>query len=170
MKLIEAMKKQKDLQRKAEDIRGKIAVHCAHLSVESPTYGDKQREQVREWLQAHEDLLKEILKLRVAVQKTNILTPVVIEVGGKQVSKSIAEWIHRRRDLAKLDQDAWGKLGDKGLREGVGKNSQGGDIEVRIVRNFDPKERDNKVELYRSEPSVIDATLEVVNAVTELQE
>ena len=62
MKLIQAMKQIKDLQRKAEDLRGKVAIHCAHMSYETATYGDKQREQVREWLQAHADILKEILR------------------------------------------------------------------------------------------------------------
>lgn len=170
MKLIEGMKKLKDLSRKAEDLRGKIAVNCAHLSTETPTYGDKQREQVREWLQAHEDIAKEMLRLRVAIQRTNLQTPVSIELSGKTVTKSIAEWIHRRRDLAKLDLEAWTKLGDKGLKEGHGKNTLGETIEVKIVRNFDPKERDVKVEMYRSEPMVVDATLEVTNAVTDLIE
>ena len=170
MKLIEGMKKLKDLVRKAEDIRGKIAVNCSHLSMETPTYGEKQREQVREWLQAHEDIAKEMLRLRVAIQRTNLQTPVSIELGDKAVSKSIAEWIHRRRDLAKLDLDAWSKLGDKGMKEGFGKNSLGENVEVRIVRNYDPKERDAKMEMYRSEPMVIDATLEVTNAITDLIE
>ena len=170
MKLIEGMKKLKDLSRKAEDMRGKISVNCAHLSVETPTYGDKQREQVREWLQAHEDISKEMLRLRMAIQRTNLATSVSIELGGKGVTKTITEWIHRRRDLAKLDADAWSKLGDKGLKEGFGKNSLGEQIEVRIVRNFDPKERDAKIELYRSEPMTIDATLEVTNAITDLIE
>lgn len=170
MKLIEGMKKLKDLSRKAEDIRGKIAVNCAHLNIETPTYGDKQREQVCEWLQAHEDIAREMLRLRVAIQRTNLQTQVSIELGGKTVNKCIAEWIHRRRDLAKLDAEAWAKLGDKGLKEGFGKNSMGEAIEIRIVRNFDPKGRDTKLELYRSEPMMVDATLEVVNAVTDLIE
>lgn len=170
MKLIEAMKKCKDLARKADDIKAKIAQNSAHLSFETPTYGDKQRDQVREWLQSHEDIQKEILRLRVAIQKTNMATTVAIELGEKQVTKTIAEWIHRRRDLAKADMSAWANLSDKGLKEGVGKNSLGEALEVKIVRNFDPVERDKKLELYRSEPSIVDATLEVVNATTDLIE
>ena len=170
MKLIQAMKQIKDLQRKAEDLRGKISVQCAHMSFETPTYGDLQKEQVREWLQAHGDILKEILRLRVAVQRTNLQTKVTIELGGSAVEKTIAEWIHRRRDLAELAQEAWSKLTDRGLKEGVVKNSQGETFEAKIVRNYDPKERDGWLELYRSEPLTVDATLEVVNAVTDLVE
>lgn len=170
MKLIQAMKKLKDLAIKADDLRKKVANTSADLSIETPAYPDQKR-QVSEWIQAHSDILKEILGLRVAIQKTNILTPVTIEIGGKQVTKSIAEWIHRRRDLAKLEMDMWAKLTDRNLKEQNVQTSPGGAVtEVRIRRYFDPAERDSKLDLYRSEPSVIDGTLEVVNAVTELIE
>ena len=168
MKLIEGMKRIKELTAKAVDLQAKVAAHCANLDIETPLYAAPS-DQVREWIQAHGDILKEVLKLRVAVQRTNINTPVTIELGGQQVTKTIAEWIHRRRDLAKLEMDVWAKLGDRGLREGSVPSSVGGEPRlVKIVRHFDPKLRDEKIDLYRSEPSKIDATLEVVNAVTEL--
>jgi hypothetical protein len=169
MKLIEAMKKIKDLQRKAEDLRTKVGVHCADVTVETPLYTD-QRKQVSEWLQAHSDILKEILGLREAIQRTNLETRVTITLGDHAVTKSIAAWIHRRRDLATLELEAWKKLTDRGLKEGILETSQGQRTEVKIRRYYDAKERDTKIELYRSEPHVIDATLEVTNAVTDLIE
>jgi hypothetical protein len=45
-----------------------------------------------------------------------------------------------------------------------------GVIEKKIVRHFDPAERDRMRELYRSEPTIIDSTLETVNATTDLIE
>lgn len=168
MKLIQAMKQIKDLARKSDDLCKKIAQHSAHLSFETPTYGEKQKEQVREWLQACEDISKEILRLRFLIQKTNLATSVTIELGGKQVTKTIAEWIHRRRDLAKMDMAIWGQLTDKRLQEGQMKNSTGETVDVKIIRNYDPAERDAKIELYRSEPSTIDGVLETINAVTDL--
>ena len=170
MKLIEAMKKIKDLTRKAEDLRGKIALNCAHLSHETPTYGNNQKDKVAEWLQAHSDILKEILSLRFRIAKTNLNTQVTIRLGENNVTKSIAEWIHRRRDLATLEFKAWASLGDRGLREGVMKTSQGHEEQVKIVRNFEPNRRDNQMEAFRSEPTIIDGTLEVTNAITDLME
>ena len=169
MKLIQAMKQIKDLQRKAEDLRTKVGQHCADLNFETPLYPD-QKQQIREWIQAHSDLLKEILRLRVAIQKTNLETDVTIELDGKQVTKSLAAWIHRRRDLAKLDADMWGKLGDRGLKEGSMQTTQGVTTDVKIRRYFDPVERDKMLNAYRSEPLTIDSTLEVINAVTDLIE
>lgn len=170
MKLIQGMKKLKDLTAKAEDLRSKVGQYCSDLNIETPTYPD-QKWQVACWIQSHSDVLKEILSLRVSIQRTNLATPVVIEFDGKQVTKSIAEWIHRRRDLAKLDLDMWGRLGDRNLKEQDVQTGPGQPVtQLRIRRYFDPIERDNKRALYKSEPSVIDATLEVVNATTDLIE
>ena len=169
MKIIEGLKQIKDLQRKAEDLRTKISQHSAYLSLETPVYADQKR-QVAEWLQAHSDILKEICRLRVAIQKTNISTTVVIELDGKAVTKTIAEWIHRRRDLATFEMDAWRKLTDRGLKEGFSNSSTGVPLEIKIVRCYDPAERDKKVSALSSEPTIIDSKLEIVNAVTDLIE
>lgn len=171
MKLIEAMKLIKELQIKREDLVAKVKQHCADLDFETPLYTDPKR-QVSEWIQSHSDVCKEILRLRTAIQKTNISTKVKIEIGGKSVEKSIAEWIHRRRDLAGFELAMWSALGDRSLREGAMPSSQPGGQprEVKIRRYFDPVERDGKIELYRSEPSIIDRTLEVTNATTDLEE
>ena len=63
-------------------------------------------------------------------------------------------------------------LTDKGLKETY-QNQLTPNAPVTIIKKrlyFDPVERDRKIELYRSEPSIIDSTLEITNAVTELLE
>ena len=80
MKIIEALKKTKELVLKAGDLRGKIAKHAAISSLNTPEYPD-QRVQVREWLQAHSDILKEQLRLSIAIQRTNLETVVDVELG-----------------------------------------------------------------------------------------
>ena len=91
MKLIEGLKKIKILIRKADDLCGLVKVNCALSNLESPKYGKDQTQTVSGWIQSHSDILKEISRLRVAIQRTNIDTMVVIELGEKQVKKSIAE-------------------------------------------------------------------------------
>jgi len=169
MKLIEALKQIKDLQKKAEDLRKKVMLHSAYLDYETPVYPD-QKKQVREWIQAHSDILKRIMSLRIAIQKTNLVTDVTIEIGGKSVTKTIAEWVHRRRDLAIEDLTMWKGLTDRGLKEGTVKSSSEQPMQVKIVRCYDPSERDSMIDILTTEPSVIDARLEVVNAVTDLIE
>lgn len=169
MKIIEAMKKLKALNEKASDLRAKVSQYCADLDFETPMYAD-QRGQIQEWMQSHFDTVQEIARLRVAIQRTNLATNVTITLGEKNVVKSIAEWIHRRKDLAKLDLEMYSKLGDRGLKDGMAQTTTGGTKEVKIRRYFDPKDRDTKIALFREEPHTIDSTLEVINAVTDLIE
>lgn len=169
MKLIEALKGIKEHQRKAEDLRSKIAKHSAYLDYETPVYKEQEK-QVARWLQTHSDILKEILRLRIAIQRTNLQVEVVIEINGKSVNKSIAEWIHRRRDLATLEMEAWSKLTDKGLREGEMRQSTDNVQVVKLKRCYDPEERDINVDVYSNEPHLIDSRLEVVNAITDIIE
>jgi len=171
MKIIEALKKVKDLQRKKDDIKTKVATYHVDYDYETPVYGDRQKEQIEEWIQAHSDILKEIERLRVAIQKTNLAIQVTIELGGKAVSKTIAQWIHRRRDLATEECSIWKVLNDKGLKEiAKATTTTGESKDVKIRRYYSPQERDQKIEVYRSEPTIIDSTLEVINAVTDLIE
>jgi len=176
MKIIEAMKKIKDLRRKFDDLKADIALHCAHMDYEKPVYGDTQRVKVTGWLQACDDIADEILTLRVRIQNTNLVTNVTVELAGKKISKTIAEWIHRRRDLAKLQESVYLVMSDatlansRRLREGRVKESSGQDRDVTIIRYFDPSLRDQKIDMFRSEPLQIDAALEIANAVTDLVE
>jgi hypothetical protein len=168
MKIIEAMKLIKELQVKSEDLRKKVGENCANLDFETTMYKEPQA-QIGEWIQAHTDINKKILELRFAIQRTNIVTVVEIEIGGKNVKKTIAEWIHRRRDLAKADETMWSKLTDRGLKEQRVQTVSGGPVtEIKVKRYFDPLLRDAMIEIYRSEPGIIDRTLEVTNATTEL--
>ena len=169
MKIIEALKQTQDLARKVDDLKRKIGLNSAHFSHETPVYKD-QTKQVSEWIQACCDIIKEIARLRVAIQMTNLVTSVTIVIDGKEVTKSLAEWIHWRRDLADLRKSVHAMLGDKGLKEGTMNQSTGEQIPVTVIRCYDPVERDKQVEIYAAEPKLIDGKLEVVNATTDLIE
>lgn len=169
MKIIEALKKIKDLQRKADDLRILVRDHCAISSMDSEKYPN-QTQKIDEWMQAHSDILKEILHLRIAIQQTNLAVEVPIEIGEKTVTKTIAEWIHRRRDLAGSEKHMWTSLSDRGIKEGIAKGPSGDNIEIKIRRFYNPDKRDKMIDLYSSEPSIIDSRLEVVNAITNLIE
>lgn len=171
MKIIEAMKRVKLNKQKIGDLQNKIALNCANLNFETPLYGSEQSAKVSEWLQSASDLTLENVRLLTAIARTNLATSVTITFSeGKSVTKSIAEWVWRRREYAALDQLTWNQLTDRNLKEGTGKNSQGADVEVKITRHFSPQVRDARLEEFRMEPHLIDASLEVVNAVTDLLE
>lgn len=172
MKIIEGMKEIKRLEEKVADLTQKVEKYSCDMDFETPTYGtpEKQKAQVSEWLQSIHDSLKEALNLRIRITKTNLATQVTIQMADKAVDHSIAEWILRRRIMAALERDGWAKLGNKQLRVGVTQNSVGDKVEIKARYYFDPVERDKKVEEYRSEPLIVDRTLEVINATTDLVE
>lgn len=167
MKIIEGMKQIKEWMGKVKDLQEKIAAHSADSDFETPAYVD-QAGQVRQWLDSVRDTLKNIEQMRFRIQKTNLLTDVEIELGGNRIRKSIAEWIHRRRDLAGMERASWQALTDRGIREGTIKQSNGVDREIKIRRYYDAKERDKLIEELKIEPGKIDARLEVINAITDL--
>jgi len=173
MKLIEGLKQIKDLQRKAMDIREKIGQFCADMDIETPTYGtvETQTKQVAEWLQAHHDIIKEIENLRLRIQKTNLAIMVPIQFNEKSfVTKSIAAWIHRRKDLAKLEMTAWYGLTNRRLEPRALRTKDNTEVDkiINVRKYYNQQERDFKVEEYTSEPSKIDAALEITNATTDL--
>lgn len=169
MKIIEGMKEIKNLERKVQDLMEKLKQYSANYDFENPTYPD-QLGMMNSWLQSIHDTIKEATRLRLAIQKTNLDVIVPIELGGVKVDHSIAEWIIRRRMYAALQEKAWMQLTDKGLKDGNIKSTSGEIQAMKVRRYYDPALKDKKVEEYRSEPSIIDRTLEVVNATTDLKE
>ena len=170
MKIIEAMKRVKANKEKIADLQTRISQVSAHLSHETPVYGAETPSKIREWAQSCDDLTQENIRLLTAIARTNLATTATITLGDKAVTKSLAEWIWRRREYAAIDLKTWASMTDRGLKEGQGQTSTGIPFEVKIVRNYDPERRDNKVAEYKGEAHEIDATLEVVNAVTDLLE
>jgi hypothetical protein len=178
MMIIEGMKKIKDLQQKAADLREKVKAHGADLDIQEPVY-ENQKDKVEGWIQAHTDLMKEIVDLRVRIMRTNIATYVTVRLGDKDVIKSIAEWVVRRGNkrepgLWQHDYQLWAGLTEqaiaqRGLKDGQLTLVPGTQpVAVKLRRYFDVNVRDAALDLYRSEANVIDAALEVANATTEL--
>lgn len=169
MKIIEALKKINELTKKHVDLTEKIHQHCADMDFETSVYVNQQ-EKISEWLQSAKDIIQEIGRLKYCIQKTNVMTDVTIIIDDKEVTKSITEWINRRRLLAALDKKTWSSLTNRGLRDNRIQQSQGTIIDVKVRYYFDPVKRDKMLDILTSEPFLIDSKLEVVNAITDLIE
>lgn len=167
MKIIEAMKKVKANRVKISDLQDRISVNSAHLSHETSPY-ENPAEKVQQWAQSCRDISSECVALLTAISRTNLVTDVTVEIGGKAINKTIAEWVWRRREFAGIDRKTFSIMGDRGLKEGQLQASTGTVIEVKIVRNYDVELRDKMVSEFTEEPSAIDGALEIANAVTDL--
>lgn len=173
VKIIEAMKKVKANEEAIRDLQAKIALNSARLNIETSPYGDKDAAtaQVQEWAQGCHSRSLENVRLLTAIGRTNLQTMVTITLGGRSVTKSVAEWIWRRRKYAAVDLITWKSMGDRNLKEGKVSMATGSPpTDVTIVRHYNPVERDAKVSEYQTEAHEIDAALEVINAVTDLVE
>ncbi len=169
MKLIEGMKNVKSILRKMEDMRGKVQKYCADMDFQAPTYPN-QKEQVSQWLQSHHDLALELTTLKRNIQKTNLYSDVTIRIGDKDVTRSIAEWVIRRREIVDLEVQCWAGLSNRSLQDVQLRTGSGDTAPAKVRLYFDAKERDANVELYKSEKESIDKALEIANATTNLIE
>lgn len=167
MKIIEAMKRIKANKEKVQELMQRIQRNSAHLSIESPQY-ENQAGQLTEWRQSALDTLRDSVELLIRIQRTNMATQVTICIGDKAVTKSIAEWVWRRREYSAAEAAVWGSLSDRNLNEGTVQSSPGVMTEVKLVRYYDPAERDKALDVLRREKFDIDSALEVSNAITDL--
>lgn len=170
MKIIEAMKQVKANKEKIVELSERIKRNSAHLTIESPLYGDEQAAKIKEWTQTCLDISRDNIALLVRIAKTNMQTLVTITLGDNTVTKSISEWVWRRREYAAIDLAIWNMQQDRNLKEGSIQTSQGVMSEVKLIRYYDPAKRDAAMDILRREPHEIDGALEVINAVTDLVE
>lgn len=170
MKIIEAMKRVKANKEKIADLHQKIKQVSANLNFETPLYGTETAAKINEWLRSCVDTGQENVHLLIAIAKTNMQTNVAITLGDRSVTKTIAEWVWRRREYAGIDLATYQTLTDRNLREGNLPTSTGIATEVKLIRHYDPVLRDKMTAIFMREPHEIDAALEVVNAITDLVE
>lgn len=185
MKIVQAIKKIKEVQKQIDDTMSKINKYSSDEDDQEPIYGslDQQTAQISSWLQSVRDLNAEIERLDLCIKRTNVLTLVTIKLGDNEITKPIASWIKRgqssigktgnkRLSLSESDLKAWNCLRENTGRSEtkVVKGKDGVDVVVKFRRYWDPKERDKMTSLYSSESSVIDGALEEINATTDLIE
>lgn len=169
MKIIEALKELKLNAKKIGDVSARIALNSAKKDFEKSPYADPTS-QVKEWLDSVEGLTKRNAQLTLLISKTNAATLVTIELEGKQVTKSITEWIYRRRYGVAMEMAAVKALTNRGLKDEQVKQTDGTLLETKVVLHYDQKLRDQRMDALQQEPTLIDTRLEMVNAVTDLLE
>jgi hypothetical protein len=159
MKLIEALRGVSTLKHKQDSIIDKLRDNACLLSTVSPEYGDEQKKMILQWLEDVRVLGQEISSLAIRIQKTNLITMLTIEVKGIEKTRSLAEWILRRRTLRVVELRAWSQLDPRKLVE---------TDTVKVIRYYDPQVRDQAVDRLMDEGPIIDAQIELVNGQTEL--
>ncbi len=169
MKIIEAMKQIKINERKINQNREEITRYSSAINTEKPLFANEnqQREAVKELLQANTDLVKRNMKLKKAIEKTNLEVKVTIE----GTEWSLSEFLMLNRKYAKMMMDTYAaqndSAGEMRLRTvGSMKDSEG--KTPHVVRFYDEKKKNEGRKEWMDLADSITTRLEVINATTEL--
>ena len=170
MKIIEALKNLKTIQKRIEKNCAEITQYCAYVSTEIPAFEteDKQKLEVNARIQANMDLESEYLRLKRAIEQTNLA--VKITIAGR--TYTITELISIKRVLGRYHtatyaalnpQAAMNRLNDV-YRKGVDAVNP-----ARVISLYKEEDKNKNLREWEDFMSQIDGKLEVLNAETELQ-
>jgi hypothetical protein len=172
MKIIEALKEFPLLEKRIEKNIELVQKYSSELDLGKAEYtfgsNENQTKEVTSLLQSTDDLIARRAKLRRALAVTN--AKIKVTILGKE--RTITEWIEYREKGCDLQVKALNALNDKTASLQLQANQGKLDLAagVRVVRFYDEKEKNEKANKLMEEKSVIDASLEIVNATTDLTE
>lgn len=169
MKIVEAMKKLKLIEKKIDDNIRKIEQYSSTVSTERPFFGDErtQQKEVESLVQSNTDLIKEYLTIKRQIENTNL--KVTAEFGGQPYTLSDLLVLRRR-------------MGKKMLETYEAMNSRYADTRIKfapadadgkkaqVIRLYDERKKNDNLQMLMEFMSNIDARLEVVNSTTDLVE
>ena len=100
MMIIEGMKRLRVIKKRMASNIDSVNKYAAIISSERPMFGseDEQKKEVKEIIQSNLDLLREYLKLKKRIERTNLQT--VVEIGG--VEYTISDLLILKRELVQL--------------------------------------------------------------------
>jgi hypothetical protein len=172
MKIIEALKNLKTIQKRMEKNCQQIREYCAYVSVETPVFEtqEKQRAEVDALIQSNIDLEVEYLRLKKAIETTNLAVTVTIGT----LTHTITELISIKRVVGKFRTATYSaltpQLALQRLQQ-IYNQSKGVDPTnpAKVIVVFEEKMRNQKIREWEDFLAQIDGRLEVVNAETDLQ-
>ena len=171
MKIIEALKNLQIIQKRIDKNCQQIREYCSYLNVEVPAFEtpERQKQEVDSLIQANLDLEKEYLRLKLAIEHTNLITKVTI--GG--FVYTISELVSIRRIVGKFRTNTYASLDPSVSVRRL-------QLHLSSKANVDPSNPPKVINLSKEEYknihlrewenfiAQIDGTLEVVNATVEL--
>ena len=167
MKLSEAMKRLRVIEKRMVDNSQQITKYASLLSNEKPAFEseDKQKGEVAKLIQANTDLMKEYLDLKTRIEKTNLDTKV--EIGGTKYS--LSELLVIKRKLADSMIVTYRALNDNTaeskMRMGMAGKSE---TSVTVIKMYAEKDKNDNLLKWQDLRDNIDSRIDVVNATTEL--
>jgi hypothetical protein len=169
MKIVEAMKELKLIEKKIQRNTDSIQKYSSQLSNERPYFNtpEAQAKEVKGLVQASKDLIDNYLELKSKIEKTNLA--VTVEMDGRKYS--LSELLILKRKLAQLMVASYEAMNDRSARESqVRVVRANADNTVKVERYYDEREKNEGLRKWQDFYDNIDSRLEVVNATTDLIE
>lgn len=171
MKIIEALKDLKTIQKRIASNKENIRKYSGHFTAEQYPFGDidKQKDEVQSLIQANIDLTKRYLYLKQAIEHTNIVTIVTIGDTPHSISGLLQLKKFGQHFLVDTFASCDAVFALTKMRNQAGKaNDATNPYKVELA--YDEKTRNNEILRTQDFLSKIDAQLEIVNATTDLVE
>lgn len=170
MKLVEAMKKLRIIEKRMGENTKSITQYASMLSNERTYFNTDtdQKNKVKELIQSNTDLMKEYLWLKRCIEKTNLETE--MEMDG--VSYTLSELLVIKRKMGAVMLRTFEAMNDQTAKErlvqfrGVASDGK----TPNIVRYYQETDKIEGKRQYQNLLDNIESRLEVQNAITELIE
>lgn len=166
MKLVEALKNLAIIAKRIDGNTEKINQYATHFTANEFPFqtADAQRVEVDKLIQSNIDLQTEYLKLKRCIAKTNLETMVTIDT----FTYSIADLLALKAGAYKFYTQTYAALNpDRSLRE-MRQTNFNAENPPKVIRMYDERLRNEKLEKYTTMIDAITGKLEVVNAETDL--
>lgn len=163
MKIVEAMKELKLIEKKMNKNNNSIQKYSSQPSNERPYFQDEnsQRKEIKNLVQSNIDLLNNYLELKKSIENTNLQTEV--EFDGRKYT--ISELLVLKRKLSKTMVETFESMNDQNARHNMMRVT---DNTIKIERFYDERERNEGLRKWQDFYDNIDSRLEVVNATTDI--
>lgn len=172
MMIIEGMKRLRVIKKRMISNIESINKYAAIVSNERPMFGseDEQKKEVKQIIQSNLDLLKEGLKLKKRVERTNL--QIVVEMDGEKYT--ISDMLILKREYVQLIVQTYDALNTNQAQMKLNAMSRQHHVagqqgeSLRIDHMFDEKEKNKELRKWQDLYDNIDSRLEVINAITTL--
>lgn len=166
MKLIEALKQIKIIDKRLNHNSARITELASKVSLEMPVYGtvEAQKNEINSLIQSSNDLCKEYLNLKKRIDRTNLQTIVTI---GKD-SYVLADLLTIRRGLSAKMKDTYSALNDRTAQQRMANYRAFDGKTPTVERMYDEHTKVNGFKHWMELEDEIEVRLEVINATTDL--
>lgn len=170
MKIIEALKKLKLIEKKMASNIENIAMYSSTVSTERPFFGteDAQRKEVDKLIQSNTDLVKEYLRTKEMVEYTNL--KIKVPFRGNQ-EYSLSELLALKRKVGDALINTYQALSTRYADQRMARAPK--DLEgkpAQVARLYDEGRKNEALLDLMTFMSDIESRLEVINATTDLIE